>query len=379
MNDLQKIDTLISDAAGQFANTIAQYQWHILPDTQLQAAKQALTKSDYMTKIAMADPGAVHDALMNAAVLGLDLTEGKRQGWLLPRKNQRGKTVINLQVGYKGVEAIHQRMGVIDRLVIRTVRENDQFDWSGDDQEKPNHTAEWFQTDEQRGKITGAYAITYYPSGAIHVTVASIHEIYEKHRDRSDSYKTYLKKMAEYEADNNKPKPYPPPWITDEKAMVEKTMAYIASKQWPANIRDQDRGSKILETLHTIDMADYSRYTPEQRDAFHQFIKADDALGLYLFSQRVDIEIFVELFNTFEKGTKTEMKKKVRSMETLGAKQLQAIIDGINAEDFGQVKENIDGSLDVTIKLVITQLDGTQKEIFKELLEANSDATPENA
>jgi len=87
-NQLQlKVNEIVDFSAEQFVSTIAGYKWDILPDSQLHAAKLALTKSDYMMKIAADNPGAVHDALMKSAILGLDLTEGKRQGWLLPRKN----------------------------------------------------------------------------------------------------------------------------------------------------------------------------------------------------------------------------------------------------------------------------------------------------
>lgn len=361
--ELSIIENTVNEAAGQFVSTLSQYQWNLIPDTQLQAAKQALTKNDYIMKTAAADPGAVHDALINSAVLGLDLTEGKRQGWLIPRKNQRGKTVITLQVGYKGVEAIHQRMGVIDRLVVRVVRENDTFEWSGDDQEKPKHEADWFLTDEQRGAIKGAFAITYYPDKSINVVVTSISEIYEKHRDRADSYRTYIRKLDAGE------KACPPPWVSDEKAMVEKTMAYIAAKQWPANIRDEDRSSKILETLHTIDVSDYSRYTPEQKDAFYRFFEADDSLGMWLFSQRVDIETFAALFNTFPKGEKVKKKEIVRRMEGEGVKMFHTILEGLDENDPAKVKENIDGCLDVTVKMVLPKLNDTQKEIFKHLLQ----------
>jgi phage RecT family recombinase len=361
-----KIDETIKESAGKFASILTQYKWELLPDSQLQAAKQALTKNDYIMKIACGDPDAVHDALIKSAILGLDLTEGKRQGWLLPRKNAKAVTVIQLQVGYKGVEAIHQNMGVIDRLAIRVVRENDPFEWSGDDQEKPKHDAQWFDSDEKRGAIIGAYAVTYYPDKSIHVTTAPISEIYEKHRDRSDSWKSYQAKLKKNES------PYPPPWVTDEKSMVEKTMAYVASKQWPANIRNKESSSKILETLHEIDASDYSYlYTLEQKEAFNEFINANDSLGLWLFSRRMDIEGYSALFNTFPKGQKVKRKTTVRKMEFVGVELYNNIIEGITKNDPGLIKENLDGSLEITAKLVKASLNEQQKSVFSELYNPN--------
>ena len=81
MNELvTQIDNMITKSAGQFVSTISQYKWDIMPDSQLQAAKVALTKNDYIMQVAAKNPGSVHDSLMQAAILGVDLTEGKRQG-----------------------------------------------------------------------------------------------------------------------------------------------------------------------------------------------------------------------------------------------------------------------------------------------------------
>lgn len=373
---LQVIDKTLQESAAKFVSTIAQYQWDLIPDSQLQAAKAALTKSDYIMKTAAAEPDAVHDALIKAAILGLDLTEGKRQGWLLPRRNAQGKTVVQLQVGYKGVEAIHQKMNVIDRLVIRTVRENDSFEWSGDDQEKPVHSADWFAPEESRGPIVGVYSITYFPDGSFQVMTASIEEVYKNHRDRSDSWKTYTRQRAAHESDpkNNKA-PFAPPWVTDEKSMIEKTMAYIASKQWPANNRNLEASSKILETLHEIDISDYStHFTKQQKEAFDGFIEDNDSLGLWLMSRRMDVDSWAALFNTGEKGQKTKLKKRVREMEGQGYEIYKEIEAAIVDADAGRFHENLEGTRPMTAKLVRDQLREDLKTQFDELMNMGEEA-----
>jgi phage RecT family recombinase len=368
MNDLTiNVENAITAAAGQFVNTIAQYKWELIPDTQLHAAKQALMKSDYIMKIAAGNPSAVHDALIKSAILGLDLTEGKRQGWLLPRKNQQGKTVIQLQVGYKGVEAIHQRMGVIDRLVIRVVYEKDTFDWSGDDQEKPKHEADWFSKD--RGAISGVFAITYYPDGTINVATAPVTEIFEKHRDISDSWKNYQTKTKKGEY------AFPPPWASHEKAMIEKTMAYIAAKQWPANIRDEGSSSKILETLHQVDAEDYTfGYTQQQKEAFYEFIENKDSLGIYLFTKRVGIEVYLALHkglaNGFPKGKKMKLKKEHSDFVEMGCSQFFDITKALDENDSGLLHENIEDCSEITLKLLESFFSDGQKTAFKEMTDA---------
>ena len=389
MNELTvQIDDLITKSAGQFVNTISQYKWDIIPDSQLQAAKIALIKNDYIMKVACNNPGSVHDALIQSATLGLDLTEGKRQGWLLPRKSQikdnQGKYITNivLQVGYKGVEAIHQRMGVIDRLIIRVVRENDIFEWSGNDQDKPSHTASedgstpnWFASDEKRGSISGAFSITYFPDGHIHVMTVSITTIFEKHRNRSDSWKSYEAKVKKGEYAHE------PPWKTDEQSMVEKTMAFIAAKQWPANIRDEGVSSKILETLHEIDVSDYSwhTYTPEQKKAFTDFLEQKDQLGLFLFTQRLDIEIVNELhgelIKSMPRGMKGKKRAEFKEMTDTGRDLMAEITLALSTDDEARLIEAMEGSLVVTSRLVKTFLSDPQKKQFIEITERIDDET----
>jgi phage RecT family recombinase len=364
----ESIDKTVTEAAAQFVSTISQYKWELIPDSQLAAAKQALMKNDYIMGVAAGNPEAVQTALVQAAILGLDLTEGKRQGWLLPRKNQFKKTVIQLQVGYKGVEAIHQRMGVIDRLVVRTVRENDDFEWSGDDQEKPIHKADWFASNESRGPISGGYAITYYPDNSINVVVAPISTIFEKHRDRSESYKSYKAKIDKGEW------AYEPPWVSDEQSMVEKTMAYIAAKQWPANIRDEDRASKILETLHETDVADYTYgYTQEQKDAFYKFIDNDDALGMYLFSKNVGIEVYSAITygqsKAVPRGEKMKARQAQDDFKNLGHDIFHNIMRAISDRDVGMLNENTDGILVMTEKLLMRELNDSEKAEYKSMCE----------
>jgi len=362
---VKSVDKAIVGAGPGYASTISKYQWALVPDSQLLAAKTALTKSDFLMKIAADSPEYVENALMHAAILGVDLTEGKRQAYLVPRKNQRKQTVIQLQVGYKGVEAIHQRMGVIDRLSIRVVRQQDEYDWSGDDAEKPKHNPGRFKTDEERGPIEGAFSVTYFPDGSIQVATAAISEIYEKHRDVSDSWKDYKKKVDAGQW------AFPPPWVTFEKAMVEKTMAFIAAKQWPANYRDHEIASKIVSTLHEIDVSDYTElsagYTSDQKEAFDAFIEGDDSLGLMLFMRYVGDRVYTNLYNSGAKGKKCALKKTCSDMEHQGNAIYQIALDAIAAGENMLLLEQIEDCLPVTINLFKKSLSSTELSAFNEM------------
>lgn len=374
-NELSVIDSTLAGIRGEMADTIKQYNWSILPDSQLHAAKQALTKNNFISKIAAQNPGAVHAALVQSSTLGIDLTEGKRQGWLVPRKNQNGQMVVQLQVGYKGVEAIHQKMGVIERLVITIVRKNDDFEWSGDDQEKPSHKANWLANEQDRGEIAGVYSITYFPGGDIQVMVKPVSEIYEKHRDISDSWKSYKR-----DVDAGK-KAYPPPWASFEAAMVEKTMAYIASKQWPAVNKNGDVAEGIAETLHSIDTSDYTEafatYTAEQKACYLSLIKAEDALGFYLLNKSAPIEVITALDRSYMKGIprgkkgvpgKMEARKALEEMVNTGEDIFLQCIAAIQSDDKFAFMELAEECTDYGKKFLMRNISDIQRDIADEWL-----------
>jgi len=129
--------------------------------------------------------------------------------------------------------------------------------------------------------------------------------------------------------------------------MIEKTKSYIAAKQWPANIRDDGRSSKIRETLHETDVADYNyQYTAEQKNAFHSFIEAKDALGMYLFSKRVDIEVYIAIYKgmiaKIERGGKGKRRDEHGEFMKVGEDTFFEIIKMIDSEDIHGVLENIE-------------------------------------
>lgn len=60
-------------------------------------------------------------------------------------------------------------------------------------------------------------------------------------------------------------------------------------------------------------------FTEEQYDHFMQLIEDDDALGLYIFFQRIPINAMVALNGSFPKGKKVKMKELVKRLEHKGA------------------------------------------------------------
>lgn len=362
---MSDIKPILDKASQNYVDTVKQYQWNLLPDSQLQAAGIQLSRSPYIMKVATENPESVFNALYQAAVLGLDLTEGKRQAWLIPRKIDKGKTGIVLQPGYKGVEAIHQRMGVIKRCEIALKYENDTFVWTGKANDIPELQGDWFNS-ASRGELEGAYIVTHYPDGTHQTIVESLTKIKEKHRDRSESYKVYIAKKNKGEWAHE------PPWISDEEEMVKKTMVFIASKQWPSYDQNQETNSKILETLNSIEVSDYSpNYTPEQKAIFYELLDARDGLGLELFRQHVgaetDIHLWLGVRSSIPRGEKDKTMGQIQDECGDGGQLFDDIRQALAEEDIGLLYESLEGSTSRTKEHLYRRLSAAEQLTYTKM------------
>lgn len=337
----QTIVNSLARVSPEFEKSILKNNYSLVADDQIEAAKRQVMKSDYAMQCVRNSPTHFEQAVLTASALGLDLTEGKKQGWLIPRSvkmtdtqgRKRDVPVIMFQPGYKGYEAIHQRLGVIKRLYVRAIRENDEFNWSGDDSEKPTHNANWFESEESRGDIIGAYCVTYFPDGDMQTVTAGIEEIYTKHRDKSDSWKT--ENGRKYS-----------PWTHFPEQMVLKTMVYIAHKQWPAyKMSESGHASQVLETLHQADTADYENIKSQTDGRFEGFLMTNNAVGMYLLHKEYlaghdnfDLDdkngkAWVNLFRNLPEGFKGKVREQVNRLIEQGENMYLEIKESINNED----------------------------------------------
>lgn len=356
-NLMQVIDGTMTQAAPEYSKMLQSHGFGLVPDAQLLAAKRQIMKTEFAMKCAANRPDAVLDAIRTAGTLGLDLTEGKRQGWLVPRDGQ-----IAFQIGYKGYEAIYQRIGVIDRLSVAIVYANDEFNWSGDDSEKPTITppnGNWFDK-PARGEPSGAFCVTYFPDGSLQVVTSSVTEIYENHRNKSDSWK------------NPKAKPYSP-WTNHPEEMIKKTMVYIASKQWPASSSEDAQASKVLELLHEAETRDHSEYSNTVDivtvNPLHTLMMMDDCLGVYLLQKDKDVEEITQLhYWPAELKLKGALKARAEQMRQEGESLLAQINSYLEQEDSHGLYESLELSTRYTRYLLSQHLGDEVYNKIKELL-----------
>ena len=112
-------------------------------------------------------------------------------------------------------------------------------------------------------------------------------------------------------------------------------------------------------------------YTPQQKKAFKSFIDADDSLGLYLFSKRVEAEVYTVLFKEFistaPMGEKGKKREEYGEFLASGEGVFFDIIKGLEDGDLSVVDENIEDCSETTVALLKSQLNAAQKKTFNEI------------
>ena len=107
-------------------------------------------------------------------------------------------------------------------------------------------------------------------------------------------------------------------------------------------------------------------YTEEQKDRWDDYINMDDAYLLYLMSKETSEKAWVSLYNSFEKGQKTEGKKKVNEMLDHGLvifqDRLDSLKDSIANEDAPGALEVVDEWADFEKRWYWKHLDKLERD-----------------
>lgn len=207
--------TLVESQRGQFLTVAADKNINF--DREAGFALQILRGSDYLGKIAMANPQSLYAAINNVAAIGISLNPAAKLAYLVPRKG-----AVCLDISYMGLMDIAQDAGAIQWGQAVIVRASDTFELQGIDKE-PKHVFQPFSKD--RGEIIGVYVVVK-TDGGDYLTHPMTLSAVEAIRDRSEAWKAY-------KADNSKKCP----WVTDAEEMIKKTCVKQASKYWPKRER----------------------------------------------------------------------------------------------------------------------------------------------
>lgn len=192
-------------------------------------ARVALTAIRDNPKLQEASIPSLLGALLGAAQLGLEPHGPLEHCYLVPYAGE-----VQLIIGYKGMEQLAYRSGLVSSIVARVVREGDYFDFGFGTEEYVSHKPKA----GVGGEVTHAYAIAKLVTGGT-VPIVLFREDIERARSSSA---TGDKKNS--------------PWATDYDQMARKTAIRALFKDLPASPStqkalgfDERRGAEINEVI----------------------------------------------------------------------------------------------------------------------------------
>jgi recombinational DNA repair protein RecT len=135
-------------------------------EVEREAALRAICKTKYAAEIALANPGSVALAMLDAAALGLTLHQTLGYAYLVP-ETFGDVPAISLVVGYKGLEQMALRSKTVLNIQTELVYSNDTYR-RGMDREG-NSWVEFEQARGERGELEGGFCRAILTNRTIHV------------------------------------------------------------------------------------------------------------------------------------------------------------------------------------------------------------------
>lgn len=195
-------------------------QW----ERELGFALQALRKNNYLMKIAMEDKVELQAAIYNVALTGLSLNPVLKYAYLLPRGGK-----ICLEPSYMGLIKILTDAGSIKQVWADVICENDHSKIVRGTNPSIEHS---YGIEDERGEITGCYAVAVLANGATQFEVLQLSEV-ENIKRRSEAVKSGKGS----------------PWDSDEAEMFKKTAIRRLFKYLPKT----EIPEQVLQTLEVFD------------------------------------------------------------------------------------------------------------------------------
>lgn len=168
------------------------------------------------------DKSSLLASVVQAAALGLDLSPGRGEAYIIPRWNSKaGVTEAQFQPGYRGLAKLAREAAGLRYIQAELVHQKDQFEvWRDPDQRIIHKPC--LATD--RGGVTHVYAVSKLATGEIQVTVMTFDEV-EAIRRKSQ-------------------KPDAGPWREQWGEMAKKTVVKRLCKMLPDTV-DRAAGSNL--------------------------------------------------------------------------------------------------------------------------------------
>ena len=209
-----------------------------------QFAIQALGKSASIANIAVANPIALQNAIINIAAIGISLNPALKHAYLVPRGG-----AICLDISYMGLLHIAMDSGSILWGQAKIVYANDEYKNNGLDK-PPTHTQKTFSSD--KGAVVGAYCTVKTASGDYlteEMDVAALHKVEASSKSSSG------------------------PWKTWREEMQRKTVVKRASKYWP----------KVGRLGHAIDALN-------SHEGFEELLTGESEKEVFMVVNKEEVE-----------------------------------------------------------------------------------------
>jgi recombination protein RecT len=208
----------------QFANALPQ---HVDPKRFLRAA---LTALGTVPRLAECTQISVLAGLMQAAQLGLEISDVRGQAYLIPR-NVRNVMTATFQLGYRGMIDLAARGGIT--VDVDEICENDAYDFQRGTSPRLYHKP----TLGPRGAAIAYYAVAHFSDGRPATFAIIGRGEAEEHRDKFASSRDYNSKEVSG------------PWVDHFDAMARKTVIRQLLNYLPTTV-ELRQAAAIEATAH---------------------------------------------------------------------------------------------------------------------------------
>jgi recombinational DNA repair protein RecT len=141
-------------------------------------------------------------------------------------------------------------------------------------------------------------------------------------------------------------------WLTWETEMAKKAILKRAYKQWPKTEKSDQLATAIAVSNEHEGSADHE-HTAEQLDKYLKYLNDGSPIEFSGYIDSLDEAIVMSLYNSGEKGKKTEQKARHSEKEISGKRDIVARVAMLNSGDDEQAEEALEGLNDLEKAIVI--------------------------
>lgn len=264
-------------------------------------ARQLIQKND---RLMQCKPQSIADAVINVGAIGLSLSPAEKLAYLVPRGNE-----CVLDISYTGLIKLATDTGACEYIRADIVRENDSFEYRGPAEKAVFSTASPFDP-EARGKIVGVYAEAKLASGGYLTEIMNMQDIATVEAASKAKYgpwKDYWGEMARKTVIKRLFKTIPP---TKQSKRVDTAMHVVNQHE------GLEEEAEVIEHKPT--------YDHDLKVVFDEAVASDNGAQLWHMSRSLPTSVWVDLYNSGEKGKVTKLKQAVTELQKQGLEEFQA-------------------------------------------------------